>query len=86
MRFGGVLVMIRMLSTPSRPSTMYAPTSVSSSASGSPIIQPNRPPASLSAGSPSFGCGRPPATWQKPAMVMIEEPEADADAAVVVDG
>ena len=86
MRFGGVLVRIRMLSAVSTPSTTPAPMSVISSASGSPSIQPKTPPASLSAGRPSRGCGRPPPTWQKPAIDEDEQGEADADAAVVVDG
>ena len=61
-----------MLSAVKMPSTMPAPMSVMRIASGSPIIHPNTPPASLSAGSPSRGCGRSPPMWQKPATEMTK--------------
>ena len=75
MRFGGVFVRMSTLSSVRTPSTMHPPTSVSSIASGSPIIHPKTPPAPLRAGSPSRGCGRPPAIWQKPAMVTTKRPK-----------
>ncbi|CAH0278516.1 hypothetical protein SRABI128_03582 [Microbacterium sp. Bi128] len=59
-----------MLRIVSSDSAMYAPTSLNTRASGSPLSQPARPPARLSVGSPALGAGRPPATWQNPAIAM----------------
>ena len=86
MRFGGVLVRIRMLSAVNTPRTTSAPMSVISSARGSPSIHPNTPPASLSAGRP---CARLRASAADVAEARDredEQREADADPAVVMDG
>ena len=87
MRFGGVLVMIRMLSTPSRPSTMYAPIGgeqqrerladhPAEQAAG--LAERRQPGLRLRDASP--------ATCRKPGDRDDEQPESDADAPVVVDG